>query len=319
MKRIFVTIAFSLAALGSTIGLEACGTNTQGNKAATTTAPESSNSSKMTNESSDRALKKCSIDKAFVLPAGCNLPFTPRTGLDVDKHCPREGCAKDGSASQAQDLLKNNFCSTSKPVEMSFQSFTALQSVVDTKKTFDYEGTNKALGVDRTGLAKISTVDVRGKPVVLSEGDVITLTGIVKEAKHDDVPLLDPRFHGEGVNCNNDDVEWNDIHIVLLDSGSDECQSVTAEIIPHFRPAVWDRFDSNPKTSPSVSGLPVAGIKVRLTGQLFFDGSHAPCGNPFRKGSDPARRASWEIHPVYKIEVFDGGKVITFEDWASKH
>ncbi len=26
-----------------------------------------------------------------------------------------------------------------------------------------------------------------------------------------------------------------------------------------------------------------------------------------------------KIHPVYKIEVFDGGKFITFEDWASKH
>jgi hypothetical protein len=319
MKSNFVVIGFAVAALSITIGELACGSNTQKNKASTvsqsSTIPQMTAADEL---SGNRVATKCTIDKPFVLPTGCNLPFTGRTGLDVDKHCPLEGCGKS-PASQAQDLRKNNFCSTVKPVELSFQSFNSLQSVVDTKETFDYEGTNKQLGVDRTGLAKVPTVDLKGKPVTLSEGDVVSLTGTVKEAKHDDVPLLNAQFHGEGVNCNNDDVEWNDIHIVLLDSGSDECQSVTAEIIPHFRPEVWDRFDSNPKTSPSVNGLPVAGIKVRLTGQLFFDGSHAPCGNPFRKGTDPARRASWEIHPVYKIEVFDGGKFISFEEWASNH
>jgi len=36
-----------------------------------------------------------------------------------------------------------------------------------------------------------------------------------------------------------------------------ECDrsSVTAEINPHFRPAVWDRFDSNACTSPHVTNI----------------------------------------------------------------
>src|SRR5882762_5255344 len=74
------------------------------------------------------ANKNCNIDRPFTLPSGCKLPFKGRTGLDVDKHCPLEGCAKS-LASKAQDLRKNNYCSTSKAVELSFQSFTSLQSV----------------------------------------------------------------------------------------------------------------------------------------------------------------------------------------------
>ena len=37
----------------------------------------------------------------------------------------------------------------------------------------------------------------------------------------------------------------NDIHIALSETNSkttDECSTVTAEIIPHCRPAIWSRF-----------------------------------------------------------------------------
>jgi hypothetical protein len=40
---------------------------------------------------------------------------------------------------------------------------------------------------------------------------------------------------------------------------------------------------------------------LRLTGQLFFDASHRPCSGGRR--ARPARFTSWEIHPVYNIEV----------------
>src|SRR5262249_46666849 len=126
-------------------------------------------------------------------------------------------------------------------------------------------------------------------------------------------------FKGESVNCNNPALDWNDIHIAIVQdsnvSQADECTSVTAEIIPHFRSALWDRIDSNADTSPHVNNpLPVRGLRVKVTGQLFFDGSHipTPC-------SDPKRRSSWEVHPVYAIQVFDGSKFIPIEDWAQKH
>ena len=47
---------------------------------------------------------------------------------------------------------------------------------------------------------------------------------------------------GESVNCKRPDQESNDIHIVLGQTAEekDECNSVTAEMSPQFRPAVWD-------------------------------------------------------------------------------
>ena len=179
MKRNIVILTLSFAILVITFEQQGCGggtTSNQNNVGSNSSANTNAEQQTADTESaSTNATPKCTIDKPFVLPAGCKLPFNGRTGLDVDQHCPREGCAKN-AASQAQDLQKNNFCATSKPVELSFQSFSSLQSFVDTKQTFDYEGTGKSLGSDRKGLTKVSTVDVKGNPVTLSEGDVVTLT-----------------------------------------------------------------------------------------------------------------------------------------------
>jgi hypothetical protein len=43
------------------------------------------------------------------------------------------------------------------------------------------------------------------------------------------------------------------------------------------------------------------GRPVRLTGQLFFDGSHGPC-RPGRPAS-PKRASVWEVHPIYRVDV----------------
>ena len=150
---------------------------------------------------------------------------------------------------------------------------------------------------------------------------MVSLEAFVLDAKHDDsFPF---GFNGEGVNCNNNSIDWNDIHVALVEHpGDEECSSVTAEIIPHFRPVNWNRFDCNDTTAPHVKNAitQVKGLRVRITGQLFFDGSHLahPCGTP--KGqSDPIRASVWEIHPVYKIEVEDTpGKFITFDAWVQK-
>ena len=70
---------------------------------------------------------------------------------------------------------------------------------------------------------------------------------------------------GEEVNCKKTGSEVNDIHIPLIDPTSpnpqtvDECNSVTAEMIPHFRPATWSEFDmKTPVSNPVRVMIPIA-------------------------------------------------------------
>jgi hypothetical protein len=264
----------------------------------------------------------CNIDQKFVV--GCTLPFQGGVSHDIDEHCPNEGCASKDS-DKAQNRIKSNLCATGAPVQISFTSVDKLQQAVDlmvSKHQISYGNGSPPQPGDRAKLQGLSTVNASGSAVKLGEGDLVTLDAFVFDAKHDDTFPFG--FAGEGVNCKNSLLEWNDIHIALVQKISPtvkECSSVTAEIIPHFRPPVWDRFDCDPCTSPHVTKpLPVKGLRVRITGQLFFDGSHLPssCTKP-APGGNPLRRSVWEIHPVYNIEVFDGSKFISLEDWAAKH
>ncbi len=223
------------------------------------------------------------IDQPFVV--GCNLPFTGGPSHDIDQHCPNEGCATRQS-DKAQNRIKNNLCSVGPAIPISTTSIDKLQAAVDqlvAQHTFAYGQSP------------------------------------VRDAKHDDTYLQG--YGGEGVNCKNSLLEWNDIHVALTETaGAEECSSVTAEIIPHFRPALWERFDSNACTSPHVTNpLPIKNLRVRITGQLFFDGSHTPgpCQGQSGANSFP-RRSVWEVHPVYAIEVFDAAKnrFVTLEEWA---
>ena len=263
------------------------------------------------------------IDQPFLV--GCNPPFADGQSHDIDLHCPNEGCAnKDND--KAQNKIKNNLCASGTSIQISTTSIDKLQADVDQlvrQGTFKY-GESAPQAADRAKLQGLSTLDANGASVTLGEGMLVTLEGFVLDAKHDDSYVLGSGpegFKGEGVNCKNSLFDWNDIHIALGETASaEECSSVTAEIIPHFRPAVWDRFDSNPCTSPHVTNaLPVKGLRVRITGQLFFDGSHSPgpCGGAAGPNSFP-RRAVWEIHPVYVIEAFDTAKnkFVTLEEWA---
>ena len=92
--------------------------------------------------------------------------------------------------------------------------------------------------------------------------------------------------------CNIPGNATNDIHIVLMPdpTDTDECHSTTAEMSPHFRPASW-----TPET------LKALGKPIRVSGQLFYDGSHTPCSGSSRP--NPKRASLWEIHPVYALEV----------------
>ena len=121
----------------------------------------------------------------------------------------------------------------------------------------------------------------------------------------------------ETVNCGTAVPNVNashDIHIAVLenprktpkkDTGpkpeqdKEECTGFVAEMIPHHRPAEW--------TGCNVNDVAEKGLRVRITGQQFFDGSHVPCknGEPFE--SNPKRISLWEIHPIYSFEVCPSG------------
>jgi hypothetical protein len=59
---------------------------------------------------------------------------------------------------------------------------------------------------------------------------------------------------------------------------------------PHFRPEAWTDLADMTLKRP-----------IRVTGPLFFDGSHKPCHDD--KRPSPQRTSVWEIHPVYQFEV----------------
>ena len=266
---------------------------------------------------------KLNVDQPF--NPGCSVPFSGGQSHDIDLHCPNEGCAKNDN-DKAQNKVKNNLCASGTPIQIRETSIDKLQAAIDQlvqQGNFSY-GDKAPQPADRAKLQGLSTVDANGNPVTLGEGNLVTLEAFVLDAKHDDTYVLGSGpegYKGEGVNCNNSLFDWNDIHIALgQTAGAEECSSVTAEIIPHFRPPLWDRFDTNECTSPHVTNpLPVKGQRVRFTGQLFFDGSHTPgpCGGPMGPRAFP-RRAVWEIHPVYAIEVFDAAKnkFVALEEWA---
>jgi hypothetical protein len=133
--------------------------------------------------------------------------------------------------------------------------------------------------------------------------------------------LLEGHFGGdETVNCHATDRQDVDIHLALvtqkpstmdLTDYNSECQSVTAELIPHFRPIDWDILG---RMTGSGTGKKLTGAQpkiededlkrpLRFRGQLMFDASHKICGPGGRSGGNPARKAGWEIHPVYSIDV----------------
>ena len=262
----------------------------------------------------------CNVNQAFSV--GCNLPFPNGVSHEVDDKCPNEGCATRAS-DKAQNKIKNNLCATGTPVQIAFTSIDKLQRAVDglvAHHQLTYGSTGPPQPDDRAKLKGLATTDVNGHAVTLGEGDLVTLDAFILDAKHDDTFPFG--FGGEGVNCKNSLLEWNDIHVALGQTATArECSSATAEITPHFRPAVWDRIDSNACTKSHVTNpLPVKRLRVKITGQLFFDGSHKPssCSAP-SGGGNPLRRSVWEIHPVYKIEVFDHGHFISFEAWAAQH
>jgi hypothetical protein len=222
---------------------------------------------------------------------------TPFAGIAVthpiDGQCPRAGSDDSKPEHQAQNAAKNDFTATgSKPVAINFNDFTRLQRSSDSAIAggeIELKGKYPVNRDQRKGRIK-----VQGKSV--GEGSLVTLEAYVYGAHYSNTKLNHygggDVGSGEANNCNNTELDWNDIHVALIGSpttGLDECNTVTAELSPHYRPESWDRFHDGliEKIESAVPGLlrhkvvmeAKAGdvpLHVRVTGTLFYDASHGP-------------------------------------------
>jgi hypothetical protein len=192
-----------------------------------------------------------------------------------------------------QNEAKNNFCTASATAEpIALSKITSLQGDAEQQEA-NLHFTPGEPPPDRAFL----------KP--LGEGNLVVFEGYVFEARQE---------CKESVNCElaigNKPIPnvnaSHDIHIAMLENprstkltdpkpnqDKEECTGFVAEMIPHQRPAEW--------TACNVEDVAKKGLRVRVTGQQFFDGSHVPCKNGEPQGSNPKRVSLWEIHPIYSF------------------
>ncbi len=213
----------------------------------------------------------------------------------IDGSCGISGKGADGTALQNQ--TKNNFCAGD-----NYQTITQQDLASKQQQVAALPGYLKWSGEDMP--------TSRGDLVKLGEGTAVQFVGYIFEAHYADVTS------GESVNCETKGDAYNDIHIALVPQTgvTDECQSNTAEMSPHYRPASW-----TPENLEKIGKT----MMVRVSGQLMYDADHKICGEQgFSAKDNPSRMSGWEIHPVYAFDVCvqqSGGQCSQWQalsDWA---
>jgi len=241
---------------------------------------------------------------------------------DIDRRCPATGKSDGNPYHYAQNAAKNNFTAKGIPVALSIRDFTRLQQASQQKIDSGKIVLQGKYPEDRRRLRNL--IKVRGRAV--GEGTLVSFEAYVFAASYANTKYTKDSqgqpHKGEAVDCDNPELDWNDIHLALSagdNQFADECTTVTAEISPHYRPEVWSRFHDglNPEIEAVLPGLLQGRVLsnpankqpplyVRLTGPLFYDASHRPCvfsGGKIVERHTPERRSIWEIHPIYRIQV----------------
>ena len=234
------------------------------------------------------------LARASGFDVSCTLPFESiKVHHPIDDSCAMRGDVPEppvpanDSAHAAQNDAKNNYCASGSPALITFATFARLQTKLDQKLPAAKTWGRENLPDDRSALAAIYTTSAGD---TIGEGNVVRVVAWVMKLR---------QGGAESVNCQGTKKEQTDLHIVLISSSdrenTPECSSVTAEISPHFRPENWDAHTI----------LLANDHPLRFTGHLMYDASHRPCsGNPPKAAHQaPARVSSWEIHPVYGIDV----------------
>lgn len=228
-------------------------------------------------------------------PSGKTAHFPSKKATPIDSKCGPKGTPpQDQPGDGPQNQAKNNFCTdsaTAQPINLA--KITSLQGDAEAQEnTMHFKP-----GEPPADRAFLKT---------LGEGNLVVFEGYVFEARQE---------CKESVNCELAVPNKNashDIHIAVLEAprtthaadpkpaqDKEECTGLVAEMIPHHRPAEW--------TACNVNAVAEKGLKVRITGQQFFDGSHVPCKNGEPQGSNPKRVSLWELHPIYSFEVCPSG------------
>lgn len=139
-------------------------------------------------------------------------------------------------------------------------------------------------GIERKDHDKWSAGDAA--QVAKYEGIPISIEGYLADAKQQGP---------ESTNCHGNTPEMSDWHVWLVkDPGDDRSGSIVVETTPRVRP-------SHPSwTLKALEDFAKNRQRVRISGWLMLDPEH-----PDQVGK--TRGTIWEIHPIMKIEVQEGG------------
>jgi len=250
---------------------------------------------------------------------GCTVPFQPEPH-EIDAKCGRQGDPTGSAEGKLQNEFKTNYCASGTPIEVTAFTFQTLQDAVDILKQngdLHYGSPqNEPRVSERPTLSDLHITNPAGESV--GEGKLVHMVAY----------LLHADFSGgETVNCNGSGSanplptkqEFGDIHVYLsktkptrytseADRKKKDCRSMTAEIIPHLRPEAFDKIGQFHDTQSGAKAFDrIAAAKLnrpmRFTGHMFFDGAHTPCSSDSDQTTTPRRFSSWEIHPIYAMEV----------------
>lgn len=234
-------------------------------------------------------------------PSGKTGHF-PGKATAIDSVCGPKGTPNKTEPGDApQNKAKTNFCTSSAtPTTITVEKYTELQKSAEALPGYKPRQPPK-----------------NRKPLQnLKEGNLVVFEGFIFDATQE---------CKETVNCESVPPNTNashDIHIALLaeprkaprdddpgiknddpaikaEQDKEECTGFVAEMIPHHRPPEW--------TSCNVKSVAKNGLRVRVTGQQFFDNSHVPCKDGVPVSGNPKRISLWEIHPIYSFEVCPSG------------
>jgi hypothetical protein len=203
----------------------------------------------------------------------------------IDAFCSERGDTNASPYVLAESLIKNNFCVSNWPPKR--------------MKVSDMRELDKHL--PKPGSASGDRLVFRK----LDEGHTVEVQGFVLTARQVD---------GEAANCGRavpPGRDYSDIQIPLVEEReNDECRSVMVVMSPHYRPAAW-----NPSVLKRLAG---SGLRVRVTGQLFFDSTYRTCGgvSKSQRMVGEARISRAQVHPILKFEVCPSGKCSDNYGWV---
>ncbi len=226
---------------------------------------------------------------------GSTPHFPSASATPIDGKCGLKGAPPpDHPEDGLQNQSKNNFCATgSAAASIHISEMALLQKKAENQEKIS--GFTPGQAPPRRAFLK-----------KLGEGRLVVFEGYVFQARQECKETVNCGLNVPNVNAS------HDIHIALLEKprqtrssdpkaaqDKEECTGFVAEMIPHHRPAEW--------TACNVNDVADKGLRVRVTGQEFFDGSHVPCKKGVPQGSNPKRVSLWEIHPIYSFEVCPSG------------